>query len=263
MIYRCARRNPAGRTVRFRVSIRGVAMDDLRLTLDDTAFLRQLSAFQVTQLPKAGSLALNDTAYDVLKEIQNRMDVVFDRPTRFTKNALMVWRAKPDNLEAQVKERPTVGSRHYLKIQETGGIRPKTGLEKLMASNLPYGGIVGAIIPASGARLDGFGNWSMGERNQVLSQLQAQRDTTANETAASRKRKRGKSPGRYFVPKSDKGGVYRRSDDGTVTKVLTITDHMPSYKPRLGFYDTAADLWAARLPKHLARHLAKGLLEAK
>lgn len=30
------------------------------------------------------------------------MDQVFDRPTRFTKNAFMVWRAKPATLVAPV-----------------------------------------------------------------------------------------------------------------------------------------------------------------
>lgn len=240
-------------------------MDDLKIKIDDAAFLRQLTNLEITQLPQAGSLALNDTAYDVLKHIQTRMDVVFDKPTRFTKNALMVWRAKPDNLEAQVKERPSVGPRHYLKIEETGGVRPQTGLERLMASKLPYEGTVSAIIPAYGARLDGFGNWSVGERNQVLSQLKAQRDSTANETEASRKRKgKKKGPGRYFIPKSGMGaGVYRRDEKGAVTKVLTITDAMPSYAPRLGFYDGAAEVWAARLPHHLRRHLDGAVAAAK
>lgn len=239
-------------------------MDDLKITLDNTAFLRQLTNLEVTQLPIAGSLALNDTAYDVMKEMRSRMDVVFDRPTKFTKNALFVWLAKPDRLEAQVKEKTMLGRLHYLKMEETGGARPQTGLEKLLSRSLAYDGIFAAIVPASGARLDGFGNWSVGERNQVLSQLKAQKNSQSNETEVSAKRRKKKAVGRYFVPKSGKSpGVYRRDADGNVTKVLTITDSMPSYTPRLGFYDTAADVWAARLPYHLRRHLDGAVAAAK
>lgn len=240
-------------------------MNEVTISLDSVAFLRQLTNLEVTQLPKAGSLALNDTAYDVLKDLQGRMDVVFDRPTRWTKNAFTVQRATPETLEAQVKERPLVVGRHYLKVQETGGQRPQTGMEQRLSTSLAYNGILAAVVPATGARLDGFGNWSSGERNQVLSQLKAQKDSLSNETEASRKRKRNKpSPGRYFVPKSEKvAGVYRRDENGKVTKVLNITDSLPSYTPRLGFYDNAAEIWAARLPYHLRRHLDGAVAAAK
>ena len=237
-------------------------MDDVKISLDDTAFLRQLTNLEVVQLPFAGAMALNDTANDVLKHMQGRMDVVFDRPTRFTKNALHVWRASKTNLEAQVKERPSVGPRHYLKVQEFGGVRPQTGVEKLLSSRLAYDGVIAAIVPASGARLDAFGNWSSGERNQVLSALKAQRDVTANQTEASRKRKRNRAS--YFVPKAGMpAGVYRRDGDGNVSKVLTFLTSAPSYSPRLGFYDEAASVWAARLPDHLRRRLDQAVASAK
>lgn len=237
-------------------------MDDLTIALDDRDFRRQLSNLEVAELPKAASLALNDTAYDALKHVQSRMDVVFDRPTRFTKNALHVWRAKPDHLEAQVKERPSVGRRHYLKIEEAGGVRPQTGLEHLLATKVAYAGIIAAAVPASGAKLDGFGNWSTGERNQVLSALGAQRDKTANTTEASKARKKGRAS--YFVPKSGLApGVYRRTVEGDLAKVLTFTTAMPSYNPRLGFYDGVEDVWTKRLTDHLNRHLAKAVSEAR
>lgn len=237
-------------------------MDDLRLDLDDAAFRRQLTNLEVTQLPFAASKALNDTAYEALKHIQGRMDVVFDKPTRFTKNALMVWRATKQNLEAQVKERPSVGPRHYLKVQEAGGSRPQTGLEKLLAANVAWDGYLAAAVPAAGAKLDSYGNWSSGERNQVLSALGAQRDSASNQSDASRKR--AKKRASYFVPKSGLSpGVWKRTVSGELSKVLNFSSTAPSYTKRLGFYDGVADVWARVLPERLSIRLAEAVASAR
>lgn len=243
-------------------AFRGRKMDDLTIQIDDRAFLRQLTNLEIVQLPFAGAMALNDTAYDALKHIQQRMDVVFDRPTRFTKNALFVWRANKNNLEAQVKERPSMGPRHFLKVQEAGGARPQTGLEKLMASRLAYAGILAAVVPASGAKLDGYGNWSPGERNVVLSSLGAQRDVRSNTTAASKKRKPNRA--KYFVPTSGLApGVYKRDGSAAPVKVLSFLTSLPSYTKRLGFYEGTAEIWEARLPIHLRRRLDEAVATAK
>ena len=237
-------------------------MSDLAITFDDTHLRRQLTNLEQTQLPFAAANALNDTAADALKHIQDRMDVVFDRPTRWTKNALMVWRAKKGNLEAQVKERPSVGKRHYLKMQEAGGVRPQTGLEGLLSSRVAYAGIIAAALPAAGAKLDSYGNWSSGERNQVLSALGAQRDGKSNQTEASKKRAKGRAS--YFAPKSGLSpGVFKRTAGGQLSKVLTFTTAMPRYDQRLGFYDGVQEVWAAVLPVHLDRRLAEAVASAR
>lgn len=236
-------------------------MEDLSINLDDAAFRRQLTNLEVTQLPFASAMALNDTAYDALKHIQDRMEVVFDRPTRWTKNAMMVWRASKTNLESQVKERPSVGPRHYLKVEEYGGSRPQTGVEKLLAANVAWSGYLAAAIPAAGAKLDSYGNWSPGERNQVLSALGAQRDKRTNQTEASKKRAKGRAS--YFVPKSGKSGVYRRTSGGEVSKVLTFTSSAPHYTKRLGFYDGVEEVWSRVLPDHLDRRLAEAVAKAR
>jgi len=238
-------------------------VDPISFRIDDAALRRQLTNLEVAQLPFAASRALNDTAYDALRHIQDRMEVVFDRPTRFTKNALMVWRSTKTNLEAQVKERPSVGSRHYLKVQEEGGARPQTGLEKLLGAKIATGGVLRTVIPAEHARLDGFGNWSSGERNQVLSALGAQRDGAANTTARSKKR--NKTRAGYFV--ASKGlapGVYRRDKPGGLAfRVLKLTGDVPVYRSRLGFYDGVADVWAKVLPDHLQKRLAEAVAKAR
>ena len=230
----------------------------LKITLDDRELQAHLSRLSDRQVRIAGSWALNDTARDVLTHVQRRMDEVFDRPTRFTKNAFTVKGARPDSLTAEVTERPSVGRRHFLKVQESGGARGRTGLEGLLDARLAYDGIITAVTPASGAKLNAYGNWDTGERNRALSAVQAQRDTTTNTTKASRKRHRKRAG--YFVPSAESRlspGIWKRDADGTVSKVLHFTRAMPTYDPRLGFLDGAADVYRARLPDHLRRTIAK------
>lgn len=232
--------------------------------LDALAFLGQLSNIATQQLPFAASQALNDTAYEGLAAIKAQTAQVFDKPTRFTLNYFMVWRADKRTLEARIQPRPSAGRKHYLKVQESGGQRPATGVERLMSSRLAYEGLIAAVTPARGARLDSFGNWSSGERNQVLSALGAQRDATANTTAASAKRKRGRAS--YFVPRNGglSPGVYRRTSPGAEPeKVLNFLDSMPSYAARFGFEDVIEDLWRTRLPVHLRRRLDAAIASAR
>ena len=236
------------------------------LNVETAEFERALDGLSEKRMPWAAANALNDTAKDVLTHMRERMEVVFDRPTRFTKNAFMVWKANPRTLTAAVQERPSVGKRHYLKMQERGGARAQTGLEKLLASGVAYEGALYAAIPADGAKLDAFGNWSRGERTQVLSDLGAQRDTRSNATTASRKRNKKRS--KYFVPKHGlTPGVYRRDTSGNLDIVLAFTDHAPAYEKRLGFYDGAGEVFEERLPINLRasleRELAKAALKAR
>ncbi|AZV00333.1 hypothetical protein [Paracoccus sulfuroxidans] len=232
----------------------------IKITVDDhhvDAAFRRLSG---RDLAVAASWALNDTATDVLKHVQTRMDDVFDRPTRFAKNAFMVRGARPTRLEASVEERPSVGKRHFLKVQERGGPRGNTGLESLLQSRLAYDGHITAVTPAGGAKLDAFGNWSRGERNQALSAVQSQRDATSNTSPASRKRNRKRAG--FFVPRASSKlspGIWKRDADGSISKVLNFTAAVPVYEKRLGFFDGAVDVHAARLPGHMRRTLAKML----
>lgn len=209
--------------------------------------------------------ALNDTAKDVLKHMQGRMEVVFDRPTRFTKNAFQVgpW-AKKSSPVVEVKERPSVEPRHFLKVQESGGARPKTGLERLMTSRLAYEGDIQAVVPASGARLNSFGNWSPGERNQVLSAVQAQGDARTNTSDASKAR--NKTRAGYFVPRPGSKlspGVWRRKGKKSLKKVLHFTTAMPAYQKRLGFYDGVAEVFDDRFRHHFERSLERAMETAR
>lgn len=239
----------------------------MQFSVDLAQFRRDVETIDQRQMPFAVATALNDTAKEVLEHLQNRMEVVFDRPTRFTKNSLQVWRATKTKLEAAVQERPSVGKRHYLKMQETGGARPQTGLEKAFG-NLAYEGLVRSVIPATGspfeaARLDAFGNWSSGERNQVLSALKIQRDPNMNATAKSAKRNRKRAT--YFVPKHGLApGVYRRNRPGDIpVRVLKFSDKAPVYPKRFGFYDGAEQIFSQRIGANLAKAIEHALATAR
>ena len=244
----------------------------LHFSLDprSLADLRQsLSELERRQLPFAAAVAVNRTARQVIAHLKSRMEVVFDRPTPFTRNAFELKpAATKQSAEAVIGEKAVQGRRHFLKVQELGGPRGQTGLEKLIASKLPTGGLIRSVIPATGAafegaRLDRYGNWAAAERNQLLSALGAQRDKATNGSLASRKRARGRAS--YFVPKQGLApGVYRRKAAGGVpVRVLKFSADRPVYTERLGFFDGAEEVFRRRIGDNLAEAFAAALRTAR
>ncbi|RJE84021.1 hypothetical protein [Paracoccus onubensis] len=232
----------------------------LKIAIEDRQLRKNMRQLAERDVRWAAKFALDDTAVDVLTHVQDRMGEVFDRPTRFTKNAFMVKKAHTRDLEAQVTERPSVGRRHYLKAQEFGGQRRQTGLESLLDARLGYDGIISAVTPAGGAKLNAYGNWSTGERNQALSAVQAQRDATANTTKRSRRRNRKRAG--FFVPRAGSKlspGIWKRNADGSIQKVMHFTRAIPVYDERLGFFDGAEQVWRDRLPLHLRRTIGRAV----
>ena len=227
------------------------------MSIDTSAFSLALKQMAERDLRIAVTWALDDMAEDIRKDAVDRMKVVFDRPKPWTLNSFMVVRARPDTLQALVQQKPGSASRHYLRVEEEGGPRPQTGLEKLVSQKLAFAGVVQSIIPADNARLDPYGNWSSGEISQVLSDLKVQRDQHQNATDASRKRNRTRQ--RYFVPKAGltANAIYKRGSKGQIGVVAVISPKVPVYQQRLGLFDNAGRIFEAKMPDHLARTLAK------
>jgi len=234
----------------------------LTITSNAVSFTKALEAVIAKQVPFATALALNDTATDVHADLVKRMSEVFDRPTPFTMGAFMIYRATKAALVSSVETKPQLGSRHYLRVEETGGPRRQTGFERLMGDRVAYAGVLQTILPADGAKLDAYGNWSKGERNQVQSAINAQRDPYSNMTKASFKRHGKRS--RYFVPRHGlTPGVYRRDRNGTLNIILAFSAVVPTYTPRLGFEENGHRVAATRFPRHFRKRLIEALASAR
>lgn len=237
-----------------------------KLTDNISQCVSRLDNLTARQLPFATARALNDTAEDIRKAEVREMRAVFYRPTPYTLGAFQIRPATKDVAMAVVERKAVLGRKHYLEVEERGGPRPRTGLEMLLDQRVAYAGVLQAITPARGARLDQYGNWSSGQRNQVLSGLGAQRDARSNTTAASRKRNPSRS--KYFVPRggNDGGlppGVYERNSRGVLFKILNFTAKVPLYAPRFDFEPVAMKEGMARMPVHFVRRMAEAMATAR
>ncbi|GAA5073524.1 hypothetical protein N0B44_15635 [Roseibacterium beibuensis] len=224
-------------------------------TIDDNfaEFERALSNAMQDQLPFAMSRALNDTANEIARgELPDEMQRVFDRPTRWTLRGFRYQWATKRRLAATVEPKQMMARRDYLRTQAEGGLRPQTGLERLLSARLRWAGQIVAVTPASGMRLDRYGNMSRGQLNQILSAIQAQGDPSSNTTRASRSRNAGRAT--YFVPRPGSRlspGVWMRTRAGSLRKVLHFTSARPSYRKRLDVQRVGADHARDAFPAHL------------
>lgn len=222
------------------------------LSLDASRFLKDMRALE-GDTRKATVYALTDAAKDVHAASKSRIAEAFDRPTAFAKNSLMTKfaRVSDDQPFAEVRQKPTSAGRHFLGVQEDGGERPQTGVERLLSRLLRGSGRLEALTPARGARLDKSGNWSRGERSAALEALKRHRG--ASTVAAS-----SSSRLAFFVARTGgqlSPGIYARRKDRSIQKVAHLTNRAPRYKPLLGLHDRAAVVFAARYPVHFARIL--------
>lgn len=215
------------------------------------------------QVPFALSLALTDTAHEARTAVQRNIDGVFDMPTPFTRNAFKVTPARKETLVAVLEQKEDNRRRDYLAVEEAGGARGQTGFERLLTRRVAFAGNIHSVLPGDNARLDKYGNWSAGERNQVLSALNAQRDPTANTTDASAKRKKGKRL-TYFVPQTGlTPGIYSRNAAGDLGVVAIFSGAVPSYSPRLAFYETTAAAVLAKFGPNFERRFAEATTTAR
>mgnify|MGYP000386219671 CR=1 FL=1 len=107
-----------------------------------------------------------------------------------------------------------------IEVQEDGGLRPQTGMEKAFAMNLPYSGLLQHLIPTKAAPKNKAGNMSPGFRNKMMSAMQVARDPQM------RSRSKGKQ---FFVPaethplgQGRRAGVYMRTSAGNAKKMLNF-----------------------------------------
>jgi hypothetical protein len=219
---------------------------ELSIEADLEDAIKGLTKLEREQVPYATAVALTRTAKDSQADVAEQMRRVFDRPTPYTLSATYIKPATKQNLRAEVfikdiafKATPAI---QWLSPQIYGGTRPSKRFEKLLMSRgiLPMGMFA---IPASGARLDRYGNMSAGQIIQILSALGASRDPLANRNKAGKRRGKRRG-GEYFaVSRPTKGlapGVYERIGlgFGSAIRPVLVFAGAPVYTKLLPFYET-------------------------
>lgn len=156
----------------------------IKSNIDDVA--KSLTKIQRKQIPFAASVALNETAFGLQKEIKRQMPRKLDRPTPWTISGVRVQKSKKTDLEAVVYMAGAKGLKgesadrnKYMQYQVYGGTRmPKKSkipvpYQKNLKTN-KYGNLPRNKIKALTAKRDIFigkvkgidGIWQRGHYNQ-------------------------------------------------------------------------------------------------
>lgn len=221
---------------------------------------RALRALSERDAPFVTAYALTQTAKDIKAAEVETMQSVFDRPTRFTLNALYVKPATKQDLVAEVYFKDGFGSVpawRYLGPQVEGGARVHKAFER----RLIRAGLMQSdefAVPGSGVKLDSFGNIAGSTIERILSQLGAAEQKAgaqANQTKKSRARAKKKGIGRYFVLRSGgpgnadrnvAAGIYYRADLQAMLPVIMFV-RAPRYQKRFLFYERAGAVFDQKL----------------
>lgn len=223
---------------------------DVRDNID--LLIRRLGEFHHESVPFWTAYALTKTAEDIKTREVEVMAEVFDRPTRFTLNALYVQPATKRDLKAVVLFKEGFGSVpawRYLGPQVMGGPRDKKSHERA----LERAGIIRSdefCVPGKGVKLDAHGNISGSLITRMLSSLGANPDPRSNTTERSKRRNPRRT--NFFVLR-DHGrapdGVYERKGGRALIPTLIFV-RQPRYDKRFPFYETADQVFKQRFAMH-------------
>ena len=218
----------------------------IRVSIDD-AGIDKAKLFVATiknQLPYATSVALNNVAFNVRKDLGQQTTKSFVNPTRYTQSAFRYTRSTKANLEAQVFADPT---RRYFPTQIQGGDRRgklyEGFLRGLGNGAIPSGG---RLVPTS-LVINAAGN----PKKNIFA-------TIANKLSTS-------DQGGVFIgtPKGSGRlpGVYRRSRG----KLFAYFVHVDStrYKPRFPMERVGMETARRLFPSELNKALDRALSSAK
>lgn len=237
------------------------------------SFSRRVDIASQRALLKAGQ-AVRDAE-------REEMARVFVKPTNWTLNAFKVVNDPAAmKVRVQVKDGYWYRADNYLQdqIEGTGDRRLKAfelALQRVLAMPAGY-----KALPGQKAKLDAYGNQSVGEIRQILSWFDgAERwsGSTQNMGAKGREKKRKGTRNRrgfeYFsvMPGSKKGklvpGIYRRTlfafvgpRGGTTTAVEPVMIFVPraSYRKRFDFYGVAQRTADREIAAQFAAAMGRG-----
>ena len=217
------------------------------------ALAAELRDIPARVIPYAANGALNIVAKRARDDIKAEMPRVFDRPNDYTLNSLRVIESKRETLTVRISVKDDAtrnGTRpeDYLLPNVFGGGRK----EKRFERNLRYAGILAEgwrAVPATGAKLDAFGNLPKGEIQRILTAVRASFDPAQNRSTSARSRRNARRAP-YFVGGLDRvsivggeakvtrstlaPGIYAREGRG-IKPVLIFVKKQPQYRKRLPF----------------------------
>lgn len=217
------------------------------IKVDSTDVRRALQSLPENEVPFVTALALTWTAQNIRDAEVATMQSVFDRPTRFTLNALQIIPATKQNLNAAVNFKQGFGgvpADRYLMPEVEGGPRHKKSFERALerAGILEFGEFV---VPGRSMKLDSSGNIPGSELTRILSQLSASPDPMQNATGSTRSRRSRRRAGVYFVVrgKAIADGIYRRRGATKGIEQMIRFVGAPHYSPRFPFYEVAQSVF--------------------
>lgn len=257
----------------------------INITVDKSQ-IRALMSRMPKETTRAASKALDRTALAIRDTIKDLLPRVFDRPNTYTMNSLKVTLTQKHNGVAYVWFKdPERMKEHYLVPQVRGGMSRLKGFERALGGR--------RFVAGRAARLDRFGNMSVGQIRQILSVLGRAELTAgymANKTARSERLNRkdrdyvwlkkghGKlPPGVYerfqtgvgFGAKTKKTmpfGVYQKGrTKGRFSSVIRAKGLRPvlietrarAVTPNLPFYKTAEDVFSKKFFELFSAEFAK------
>lgn len=242
-------------------------------TAQVTAVIRR----DASAVPFAVVKALTRTGQAIKRAEEDEMRRVFDRPTPYTLRSLFLQPATKATPVARVwikDDRAGSGTpaEKFLAPSIEGGTRSRRASERYLQQLLamPQGWY---IVPGRAAKIDGYGNWAVGEIKQILSYFQAAGLTagsSANTTPEGRRKlKKGTRRRRgieYFtvLPNSRaarhlRPGIYRKTffAFGGAIKPIAIFVQTVTYGRRFPFFEVAERVASSQFSVELQRAFAE------
>lgn len=200
----------------------------------------------------AVAVGITWTGQAVKGHLRQKMEEVFDKPTRFTLNSLFLKPAKRDDYNALVFFKDFAGKGTaadvYLDAQISGGDRNVKRSEFHLRKRGFLAGDM-YLVPGKDAKLNAYGNLLKGQVTKALSDVGAQFNPEQN-TSRSRKKyfwltRAGRRP----------AGIYYRTSGQLRSFMIAVK--RPAYRRRFDFYGEARKITDKQLGKNISKAMAR------
>ena len=226
----------------------------IQLTIDQdlskaTAFTKAVQK----QLPFATSVALNDTAFEARKALNQGTKGAFNLPVKFTQSAFLVQKSKKRELVATVYAQDKKGKdrARYLRFGIQGGTRPQKGMDVFFERGVPNDGTIpsGAyFMPTGLVKTNAAGNVTQATLRRISKGIS------------------GAARGGFFIGTPRGGnrppGIYRRSREQLFPYFIATTDR-PDYTGRFNIESIGAKVIERRFGINFQAAINKAISTAR